>query len=68
MNDVIDGISTALRERLALSNHALLTIKQLEMRLAKRGRTTGKKVWELQLLKSAYDALHIPTTARKFCL
>lgn len=55
-------------ETLALTNHALLTIRELEMRLDKRGCTTGKKKWELKLLASAYNALQTPRQDRKFGL
>jgi len=40
--------------------HAKLTIQELERRLKHRGMTTGKRRWELQLLKSAYVALALP--------
>jgi hypothetical protein len=65
---VINGMRMALKERQSLFSHALLTVRELEMRLAKRGCTTGKKKWELKLLKSAYDALSTPPQDRKFGL
>ena len=61
-------IFKALEVKLALTKHAMLTVSQLEMRLAKRGSTTGKKKWELKLLESAYNALQIPRQDRKFGL
>lgn len=51
-----------------LINHAQLTIKMLETHLSRRGWTTGKKKWELQLLFSAYESLGIPQRDRKFGL
>jgi len=51
-----------------LAEHAQLTIKMLEQHLSRRGWTTGKKRWELQLLFSAYESLSIPAEDRKFGL
>lgn len=45
-----------------LKAHAELTIKKLESMLKRRGITTGKKVWEVELLKSAYLALGLEPT------
>ena len=51
-----------------LSDHAKLTIKMLEQHLSRRGCTTGKKRWELQLLFSAYESLGVAAADRKFGL
>lgn len=51
-----------------LIKHARLTINMLEHRLSKRGWTTGKKRWELQLLFSAYESLGVAAAERKFGL
>lgn len=51
-----------------LINHAQLTIKVLEQHLQRRGWTTGKKKWELQLLFSAYKSLGVEAADRKFGL
>jgi hypothetical protein len=51
-----------------LIDHARLTIKLLEQHLARRGWTTGKKKWELQLLFSAYESLGVAAADRKFGL
>ena len=51
-----------------LFDHAHLTIKLLEQHLSRRGWTTGKKRWELQLLFSAYESLGVAAADRKFGL
>ena len=51
-----------------LKEHAELTIKTLEHRFKGRGRTTGLKKWELELLFSAYEALEVELKNRKFGL
>jgi hypothetical protein len=40
-----------------LEAHAELTIKRIESMFKRRGWTTGKKLWERELLRSAYEAL-----------
>jgi hypothetical protein len=51
-----------------LIDHAHLTVKLLEQHLSRRGWTTGKKRWELQLLFSAYESLGVAAAERKFGL